>query len=156
MFKLIKEIKSKTGELHFRRWNLLTTPWFNIYLHCIYKPDEDKHLHDHPWNFIGIILSGAYIEEVSLINDESFLKTVHAKNLPTKKRFRHPLDIVNRKDYIPHKILHILTSKPVWTLNFTSKRTRDWGYIGDNGWINHKDYRKQKNENKLFPGCINL
>lgn len=45
---LIKEIKSKTGDLHFRRWRIIETPWFSIYVHGIYKADEEAHLHDHP------------------------------------------------------------------------------------------------------------
>lgn len=156
MFKLIKEIKSKTGEVHFRRWSILSTKWFNIYIHCIYKPDEDKHLHDHPWDFYGIVLKGVYIEEISLINTEEFLSMVKSEDLPTKRIFRHPLFVVYRKSYIPHKILHILTNKPVWTLIFTTKKNREWGYIGEDGWINHKDYRKKKNETKMFPGSIKL
>ncbi len=40
---LVKEIKSKAGELHFRRWRLLQLPFFAIYIHGIYKSDEDLH-----------------------------------------------------------------------------------------------------------------
>ena len=62
MFKLVKEIRSKKGELHFKRWRILSTPWFNIFLHFINRADEDKDLHDHPWSFWSIILKGGYIE----------------------------------------------------------------------------------------------
>lgn len=47
-FFLVKEIISKEGEVHFRRYRLLATPWFNIYIHNIRRSDEDIHMHDHP------------------------------------------------------------------------------------------------------------
>jgi hypothetical protein len=68
--KLIKEIKSKDGKLHFRRWSLLDTPWFKIYIHGIYGPDEDLHLHNHPWDFKSFILSGSYIEQTQFGNNK--------------------------------------------------------------------------------------
>ena len=40
--KLIKEIKSKSGEVHFRRWEILKTRWGSIWLHAIYKADQDN------------------------------------------------------------------------------------------------------------------
>ncbi len=156
MFKLKKEIKSKNGIVHFRRWSIMSTKWFNIYIHCIYKPDEDKNLHDHPWDFCSIILKGTYTEQISVINDEDILLKIPSKYLPTKKINRHPFSIVYRKSHVPHKILHILNSKPVWTLVITNTKNREWGYIGDNGWINHLEYRKEKNEKNNFPGCIKL
>lgn len=67
LFKILflaKEIKSKTGELHFRRYRLFWTPWFALYIHRIYKADEDPYPHSHPWNFISLILNGGYIEEL--------------------------------------------------------------------------------------------
>lgn len=59
---LVKEIKSKQGEVHFRRYRLLQTPWFAIYIHHILISDQDKDMHDHPWNFTSVILEGAYRE----------------------------------------------------------------------------------------------
>jgi len=64
MFKKTKEIISKDGVLHFRRWKIILTPWFAIYIHAIYKADEDKHLHNHPWNFWSFVLKGSYTERL--------------------------------------------------------------------------------------------
>jgi len=44
VFNKIKEITSKDGVLHFKRWNILSTRFFYIYLHGIYMPDDDKTL----------------------------------------------------------------------------------------------------------------
>src|SRR5271157_1654536 len=59
---LIKEIISQKGQVHFRRYRLLSTPWFNVYLHQILKSDEDRHFHDHPWSFFSFLLKGSYRE----------------------------------------------------------------------------------------------
>ena len=56
-FFLAKEIISKDGVVHFRRYRLLSTPWFNIYIHNILRSDEDAHFHDHPWGFFSFILN---------------------------------------------------------------------------------------------------
>lgn len=37
-------------------------PW-NIRVHHIKIPDQDRHLHDHPWNARTFILRGGYVEE---------------------------------------------------------------------------------------------
>lgn len=56
---LVKEIVSKSGELHFRRFRLLELPWFRIYIHQILKADKDLYEHDHPWSFIISIPAGS-------------------------------------------------------------------------------------------------
>ena len=62
--KLLKEIISKNGKVHFRRWNVLSTPWFSIYIHGIYEEDKEQHLHDHPWDFMSMVLKGSYSEQL--------------------------------------------------------------------------------------------
>ena len=59
---LNKEIISKEGVLHFRRWTIFSCYYFSIYIHQIFKADEDLHLHNHPWNYCSIILYGSYVE----------------------------------------------------------------------------------------------
>lgn len=71
---LVKEIKSRYGHVHFRRYRLLSTPWFSIYIHHILKSDEDKDPHDHPFNFSSLILSGAYQEMVGGADHHSLAK----------------------------------------------------------------------------------
>lgn len=126
MFKLIKEIKSKKGELHFKRWSILSSRWFNIYIHFINKQDEDEHMHTHPWNFWSIILKGGYIEYIESGSiRRGFLHTAY------------------RKSYTPHKIGVLLS--PTWSLVITGKGGKSWGYKTENGIINNEEYRKLKN-----------
>lgn len=94
---------------------------FNIFLHKIMLSDT-RHFHDHPWNYITIILKGGYWE-----------------NTPTGKFWRGPGSIrFNRA-----KNLHYLELKnetPCMTLFIRFKARRQWGFIVDNQWIHNKLY----------------
>lgn len=132
---LVKEIKSKQGVLHFRRYRLLSTRWFSIYIHKIYKADQDLHLHDHPWNYFNIILNGGYVEETNV-------------NGCIKKNIMVNFKSSCRKATQCHKILHMITPS-VTTLFITGKSYRTWGYNVNNSWIDHLTYRELKNNKKL-------
>lgn len=128
-FFLIKEIKSKKGVLHFRRWRIISLPWFSIYIHNIYKHDEDLHLHDHPWNYFSFILKGSYVEE-----------TIKGKTLMSFGR-------LTKKDATDfHKISTVI--KPTTTLFIIGKRKREWGYNVDGKWVDNITYRKEKNNSR--------
>lgn len=129
MFKLVKEIKSKKGELHFKRWSIISCRWFNIYLHYINKADEDEDMHDHPWDFWSLILKGGYIE--------------HSPLGAVRRTFMH---LAYRKKEWPHKIGLII--KPTWSLVCTGSGNRTWGYATKNGWVDFKTYRENKNKNR--------
>jgi hydroxymethylpyrimidine pyrophosphatase-like HAD family hydrolase len=131
VFQKVKEINSKEGVLHFRRWKIFSTPWFVINLHGIYQSDEDEHLHSHPWDFASIVLWGSYVEE-----------------LPgCELNFRSFLDVAYRKHTVYHKILKLM-SKKVFTLNIMSKNNHNWGYSVSGIHVEHQVYRKLKKEYK--------
>jgi hypothetical protein len=130
--KLIKEIKSREGELHFRRWLILKTRWFEVYIHGIYHKDEDKHLHNHPWNIWTMILCGSYVEEL-LDKDGNKIQ----------KR-RRLFNMGYRDSEAFHCIREVLTKK-VFTLAIVGKRKEHlWGYNTESGFVDHIEYRKNK------------
>lgn len=135
MLKLIREIKSKLGVLHFQRLRILETKWFSIFIHKIYKSDQDKYQHDHPYNFLSIILSGGYIEK-------------------SKKEYKRVLWWTYNKAERPHKLR--LIKLPTITLVFTGQRFREWGFYTDRGFMTpdkrkkHEEFLKRaKNKKKL-------
>lgn len=134
---LVKEIIAKNGDVHFRRYRLLQTPWFAIYIHQIMISDFDRDPHDHPWNFSSVILRGAYREVASYPPrfDKIYCNDYYAG------------DVIEHKAEDAHKLT--LVTREVWTLVFTSGRTRYWGYQTPAGWIGHQEYRQLKNEGKL-------
>lgn len=102
--KLIKEIRSKDDVLHFKRWRLLKTPWFEVYIHGIYHKDEDKHLHNHPWNIWTMILWGSYIEELMGKDCKS-----------TKHKIRTFLNMGYRNSERFHCIREVISKKSLHT-----------------------------------------
>lgn len=128
---IVKEIYSKDGVLHFRRWLLFYLPYFRIYFHHILESDKDKHMHDHPWHFISIIVSGGYEE-----------KSFNGKEI--KKNTYKPFSFVFHKRKDGHQIKLL---KPTKTIVIAFGKKTDWGYLLENNkWINHIEYRKNKRE----------
>lgn len=116
----------KDGSLYMRRFYLLKTRWFSVFLHYLAKSDEDRFNHCHPWNWIAILLTGTYVEE-----DESG----YHKRWPLWPRFR--------KAEYSHR-LHL--SKPIWTLFIHFRRRRRWGFWTDKGWVDAAKYFKTGTE----------
>ena len=141
---LIKEIKSKKGELHFKRWRIIETKWFSIYVHAIYKADEDKHKHDHPWNYTSIVLKGRLQEKVkgNWITEGGInyfpgdvVWKRKAEEFHQISEVGGPRMTIGRKDYAP----------PTITLFLTGRRRREWGYDVNGEWFDHIIYRLFKN-----------
>lgn len=136
--KLVREIKDQAGNLVFRRWALLTTRWFSVYLHGMYdkRGDRDAHCHDHPWSFWGIVLWGGYFQ---VTHDT---KTYKHRRLGLGSLFHMPA--AGRY----HRILSLNRDKS-FSLVFASARKRLWGYWTPDGWMESKLYRARKNEGTL-------
>ena len=130
---------SRQGVLHFRRWRIISTPWFSIYIHRIYMPDDDKYLHDHPWDYWSMVLTGSYNEETTLQN----------KTYDPKQNLLIPGSCNSRMAEQFHKIKS-LNTKSVTTLFITGKRRREWGYKVGKYWIHNEYYRQNKHVEELI------
>lgn len=133
MFKREDIVKYINNEpvLYLRRWHLLKTPWFKLYLHKFTAPDLDRDPHDHPWDSYIFMLKGKYREELYNIKDNVL----------------HLDDIVIRQGpsfrKMPGKTIHKITrllSPEVWTIFLCTKKNRDWGFHTKEGWIYWRDY----------------
>lgn len=112
-------ISNGKGETYLRRWNLINTKNFTIKLHHFLLSDEDC-MHDHPWDFVSIILKGYYYETT-----------------PTRcKVFKAGSILFRRASHI-HRIL---IDKSAWSLVFTFKYKRHWGFHTPTGWIPWRKY----------------
>jgi len=143
-WKTVSEIKSKEGDLHFKRFCYFSCKWFGIYKHIIVKPDEDKHDHDHPWDFLSIVLEGSYADMVNGWWNEH----------------RKPLSIKFNKAEYHHKLMAVQGPKNrCVTLVITGPRRREWGYVTNKGkydykdgsvtWVDNKEYRRMKKGGEL-------
>jgi hypothetical protein len=113
---------------------------FNIFIHKIMNSDDDKDLHDHPWGFFHLILSGGYWEEIPINGD---------LNAGIEKVWRAPgyWNIVS-SDY-KHRIE--IGSKKPWTIFIPFKTKKVWGF-----WVKqtssecHSGYTWQKIPNEKY------
>lgn len=107
---------SDGNTVYIDRLTILTTPWFSIKLHRIFRPDNQRELHDHPWNFFSIVLLGWYLEDT--VDGRKKVRWWNWKPCEGPKG-RHSIREVSRS--------------PVWTLVFTGPRRRTWGFWVDDG-----------------------
>lgn len=144
LFKTVKVIKSKDGELHFTRYAIIETKWFAVYIHRIYLADEDKHLHNHPWAWTWAkVLKGFYTEEqVKTITFKD--GSLYAYTEPELCGRSDALSPSKMTPGIYHKIKEILRG-PVVSLFVTGRRLDGWGYLVEGKHVGFKEYRLIKN-----------
>jgi hypothetical protein len=106
-----------------KRWRIIQTPLFAVFVHCHFRPDPSRDLHDHPYNFCTWILKGDYSERRN-----------GKRPLVWRTRSWHFMPAER-----PHSI-HALSRIPTWTLLLVGRRRRDWGFYTSDGWIPHKEY----------------
>lgn len=91
------------------RW-YINTPWFSIRIHHFLRSDDKRFFHDHPWDFTTLILKGQYYD-VSKEKGRVLRKTFHIYHV--KAEHKHYVEV---------------SKKGCWTLVFTSRVKRKWGF----------------------------
>lgn len=119
----------KTGALYLRRWRIVQTPWFGIYLHKITMPDKDRDLHDHPWSFLSVVLRGGYDEQLGADPVIGY----------TLVRTRSWLSVAFRRATDAHRIMR-LHRTPTWTFVLVGRRRRSWGFYTPQGYVGWREY----------------
>ena len=116
---------------YLSRYTLFSTPFGNLYLHVFHRSDHDV-MHDHPWAYISLILSGGYFEE-----------TPDAANPDgTRLRLKTPgMALFRRARHIHRVVLHP-GIEPV-TLVWVGRRCREWGFWTPEGWEQWQSYFKR-------------
>jgi hypothetical protein len=104
---------------------------FNIFLHKFLKGDPDD-VHDHPWPYATLILSGGYYEWVPVFN-------TLGEKINEIKYWRGPghFRICSPNSY--HRI-ELKESVTAWTLFMPGPQQREWGFLVNNKWIPNGKY----------------
>jgi hypothetical protein len=140
-FKKRKDICRKDGKIYLQRWNLFECNLFSLKIHKILLTDDDC-LHDHPWNFISIILKGGYVEYRE-IDKEEWDEDEHCQGYWIEKisKIYHPFNILYRKSTDKHRLqIH----QTCWTFVISLKKTREWGFWTRFGFIKWFDYDQEE------------
>lgn len=143
----------KNGDLYMERFWLFNAypdtgqsgadkPWWqfpiSIRVHHILLPDQDRDMHDHPWNARTVILRGWYAEE------RRYAGEPRPPGLPVP----HEVEKLRRAGdtaTLAFGEYHRVTKLPpggggVWTLFITGRHRGTWGFMVDGSKIDWRTY----------------
>ena len=107
----------------------------NTYLHQILRSDDDRALHDHPWDNVSFLLIGRYAEIT-----------------PTGSYLREAGSIVRRRATDSHR-LELIDGEPCVSLFTTGPKLREWGFHCPKGWVHWRDFTAGENGETIGKGC---
>lgn len=123
---------------YLRRWVLRHSGIVGgLYVHQILKDDDDRALHDHPWDFDVFIVRGSYREIREGVPEGQLIKAGSYRSIVAETA---------------HRL--VVVDGPVWTLCFTGQRRREWGFhCPDRGWVHWKEYCDTRDSGLIGKGC---
>jgi hypothetical protein len=124
------------GDNYLRRWWVIPRNKLqNVYLHEINKSDDDRALHDHPWENTSLIIRGSYIEHT-----------------PAGVFTRVAGDVVHRPATALHR-LEVADNARVISLFMTGPISREWGFECPQGWRHWRDFTDHRDSGQVGRGC---
>lgn len=111
------------GEPYLERYFIASLFGRQIWLHRFVRDDAERHVHDHPWSALSVILTGGYTEEVMEDVDlpSGYIQSIHWS-------VRHKALGFN---WIPASKKHRISSviEGTWSLMLVGKRHgRGWHF----------------------------
>lgn len=133
--------RSANNEQTPARW-----PWLpSVRLHHIKRADQDRHLHDHPWNARTIVLRNWYKEE----RPTAACSTRDLILYNCDRLFRHGMEIsvlargagyTGRLLYGQYHRISEVSPGGVWTLFITWRYRGTWGFLVDGKKVPWREY----------------
>lgn len=142
----------KNGDLYMERFWLFNPypdtgasgadrkPWrfpISIRIHHIWLPDQDRDLHDHPWNARSVILKGWYVEQRGMRFLSMFSHVPGPHYFKWFPRQSGDTTTLNFGEY--HRITDV-SHGGVWTLFITGKYRGTWGFNVDGVKVQWRKY----------------
>jgi hypothetical protein len=128
---------TERGDLYMRRWVAEIPALGGVRLHKIVRPDADRNLHDHPFDFVSIVLWGHYAERVAGLPGERVRRTGSIRYF----RAEHLHRITWGSFFDRYDPRH--DGPPCWTLCISGPRRRVWGFHTAGGWVDYRTYLKE-------------
>lgn len=126
---------------YMERYWLFQTRWLSCRLHVILRSDDDRALHDHPWDYATVILRGGYVE-VTRDPDAwpltSWVRS-HWDSALQRRDWIAPGRVLFRRAESLHR-LEIPNGQACLTLFFMRPPRRTWGFMTPTGWVQWQDY----------------
>lgn len=122
-------IMADDGSSYLRRMRIVETPWFGVFLHHIDSTDNDQDPHDHPWNFVSLVVRGGYTEQVLALD---------ANASYVRRWLTWSFHVMDRRH--AHRITELVPGTV--TLILHGKRRGSWGFYTPSGFRDWSEYRK--------------
>lgn len=124
------------------RWNIINTRWFSIRIHKFISSDHNC-LHDHPWNFLTLILKGGYYEKMENRTEWRkpgtilFRRAEHKHSVQLKTKIGNSSsDWDNEKQVWNLRFEHLYI--PSYSLFISLNTRRKWGFWSKLKWTEWK------------------
>ncbi|WP_343302873.1 hypothetical protein AAHN97_15105 [Chitinophaga niabensis] len=101
---------------YLTRYTLIECKNWQLCLHVFHRSDWEDALHDHPWNFVSLLLWRGYTEHTL-----------------TGKRRYYPGSVLVRPASHIHRV-EIPAGKKAISLVWMGKRKREWGFVVKDKW----------------------
>lgn len=128
---------TKHGEVYLRRYFVVNTRGFRVFVHNIRREDDDRDPHDHPASFLTLVLRGGYTDE-----EHERVRRVRAWLLTGQVDYQDKLragSVRFRRAEHVHRVRDVLPN--TWTLTIWGRYRRDWGFWDQNwNWIHWREY----------------
>ena len=132
-------IHGPDGSLYMERFGIFETRWLEARVHHIVRPDLDREMHDHPANFISIVLKGSYHEARPRDIDPCFSPYLDFAEC-YYETVRRPGSIAYRPATCRHRITRV-SDGGVWTIFILiGGRKQWWGFYTPAGKVHWRDY----------------
>lgn len=110
------EVIGDPDDPYLRRWHLIPpNRHVNVYLHHFGRSDEPGALHDHPWDFASLLLTGRYLE----VTDSAATVRISGSLALRRAEHRHRIRLFTDGHG---------SVQPCWSLVITGSRRRQWGF----------------------------
>lgn len=128
-------IYGQDGSLYMERFQLFAFEHFSARLHHIVREDRDRHLHDHPWDFVSIVLQGGYVEARPY--EASDPLWIGEQEVVCEVSRVAPC-IAHRRALDRHKITSV--DPGTWTFFLTGPYKNKWGFFTPKGKVPYREY----------------
>lgn len=129
-----------------RWWLIPRNRVLNVYLHQFLRDDDDRALHDHPWAWCSLLLSGRYYEHTIAAGGIHRRTERHAGSLRISgPRRAHRIELPEGGAG---------AKQPCWTLFITGPRVRLWGFhCPQQGWLDYRRFTRPGATGETGAGC---
>lgn len=109
------DARGDAESVYMVRYTIIECKNFQLCVHIFVRSDADD-LHDHPWNFVSVILWRGYMEQTS-----AGIKRYRAGNILFRRaKHAHRVQLINNRRAV--------------TLVIMGRNVRQWGFITKTGW----------------------